>query len=163
MPEYMKAAEIIYDQNGNPEWNKMWNSFCNLAAEGGPSHRDNLHRISFPEKNFVYDETIKNEIARGLRLLNANVKEINNKGEIYIDLIFPNKAKWFRNIIDLENVAAKQKGKYLILPWSGNYKIDKEVKSLMTVWGKASHYWREHRPLQFKIFIILFGYDPMIH
>ena len=158
----MKAAEIIYDKNGNPEWDKMWNSFCNLAAEGGPSHRGEPDRIDFPKDNFIYDEQVKNEIYRGLKLLNANVKELNDKGEVYIDLTFPNKAKWFVNIINLENVVAKQNGKYLILPWSGKYEIDKEIKSLMTVWGKASHYWKEHRPIQFKIFIIIFGYDPMI-
>lgn len=163
MPEYMKAAEMKYDENGKPVWDEMWNAFCNLAAEGGPSHRDSAHRINFPTSaEFIPNENIKNEIIRGLKMLNADITEVNDKGEILINLKLSNKAKWFSQIINTENVAAKHTGGCLVLPWNGNFQIDKEIKSLMTVWGKASHYWNTHRPIQIKIFILIFGYDPML-
>lgn len=158
----MKAAEMVYDENGNPQWDKMWSVYCNLAAEGGPSHRADVDKISFPGNKFTYNDSVKSEILRGLTLLNAKVYKITDIGEIYIDLFFPKKADWFSKIINLENVESKSEDRYLVLPWSGEYKIDKEVKSVVTVWGKASHYWKEHRPMPFKVLIVLFGHDPLL-
>ncbi len=151
---------MVYDNKGNPKWDKMWDSYCDLAAEGGPSHRGEKQKLTF-SSNFTYSQDVINEITRGLLLLGAKVSKHSN-GKVYIDMTFTNKAKWFCKIINMENVEAMQEGKFLILPWSGEYELESEIKSIMTVWGKAQHYWKNHRPFKAKLLILLFGIDPYI-
>lgn len=162
----MAAAEMRYDNNGNPMWNEMWSAFCGLAAEGGPPHRGISDRIKFSPNYKIIDQKkfdqVSKEISRGLIMLGAKNPMVNKKGEITIDLGNLTKAKWFAYAIRLENVEARNSGTNLILPFNENFKTDKEVKSIMTVWGKAKHYWYNHRNISVRLFILLFKYDPIL-
>ena len=161
MPEIMPAAPMKYDKDGNPEWNNMWNKFCGLALEGGPAHRSTDDKIIFPNQIDDHDAYQKNanELVRGLKLLKAKNISVKDNGEIYINLKFKNKARWFAMAINTENVAAKSLDKYLILPCSDKFITEKEIKSVLTVWGKANHYFKVHRNWAMKLVILFTAFD----
>lgn len=157
----MAAAPMKYDENGKPIWDQMWDDFCGLAAEGGPSHKETKDRILFDkEQTEVKDQNKLNELVRGLKLLKAKTVET-GRNLVKIDLGYKYKADWYAKVINLENVSAKVEESKLILPYSDKFDIEKEIKSLLTVWGKANHYWNNHRPVSIRIFMRIFKYDPI--
>jgi hypothetical protein len=55
-------------------------------------------------------------------------------------------AAWLLRAIVTENVAARAGGVMLDLPVAPSFRLDKEVKNIVTVSAKTSHYWLEHMP-----------------
>lgn len=160
----MPAAKIKYNEKGEIAWDSMWGSFCDLAIEGGPPHRGKDSSITEKDINKHSDtnEEVVSELKRGLSLLTENEIVLGEKGWVKVLLNNKNMAKWFATIINSENVIAKVEENYLLLPCSDNFSITNEVKSVLTVFGKAKHYWNEHRTAIEKIIISFFGYDLRI-
>ena len=52
-------------------------------------------------------------------------------------------------IVD-ENVEAKRDGNILLLPVSELYTLKREIKNVITVVAKTTHYWTEHVPAEVK-------------
>jgi hypothetical protein len=55
-------------------------------------------------------------------------------------------AGWLLRAIVMENVAARREGLRLDLPASPAFRLDKEIKNVVTVIAKTSHYWLGHIP-----------------
>jgi hypothetical protein len=53
-------------------------------------------------------------------------------------------AGWLTRAIVMENVSANFKGLALHLPAGPAYRLEKEIKNVVTVIAKTCHYWREH-------------------
>lgn len=159
----MAAAPIVYDDSGKVAWDKMWDSYCNLAKEGGPSHRGKDQSII--KKSHITPETEEyraamNEALRGVGLIVPYKLSEDNDGWITLELETSNKAKWFNEVINEENVEAKQNGKTILLPINDDFDVTHDVKSIITVVGKAHHYWKIHRSWFSKLIINIFGFDP---
>jgi sirohydrochlorin cobaltochelatase len=45
----------------------------------------------------------------------------------------------------MENVSVRREGPVLYLPAAPSYRLDKEIKNVITVVAKTYHYWCEHR------------------
>ncbi len=55
-------------------------------------------------------------------------------------------AGWLVRAIVMENVAARRRGAILELPAAPHFRLEKEIKNVITVVAKTSHYWLGHMP-----------------
>src|ERR1700722_19781678 len=53
-------------------------------------------------------------------------------------------ADWLVRAIVMENVSARCEGTALELPAGPAYRIEKEIKNVITAVAKTSHYWLDH-------------------
>ena len=55
-------------------------------------------------------------------------------------------AGWLLRAIVMENVAARSAGARLDVPAAPHFRLEKEIKNVVTVVAKTSHYWLGHMP-----------------
>ena len=55
-------------------------------------------------------------------------------------------AAWLLRAIVMENVAVRREGRALDLPAAPGFRIEKEIKNVVTVIAKTCHYWMGHMP-----------------
>ena len=55
-------------------------------------------------------------------------------------------AGWLVRAIVMENVAARRRGAILELPAAPHFRLEKEIKNVITVIAKTCHYWLGHMP-----------------
>jgi hypothetical protein len=62
-------------------------------------------------------------------------------------------AGWLLRAIVMENVAARAEGHALDLPAAPDYRLEKEIKNVITVLAKTCHYWMGHiwPPQQYEV------------
>jgi len=53
-------------------------------------------------------------------------------------------ARWLLRAIAEENVSVRREGAVLFLPAAPGFRLDREIKNVVTVVAKTSHYWAEH-------------------
>jgi hypothetical protein len=53
-------------------------------------------------------------------------------------------AGWLLRAIVVENVAARVDGRLLDLPAAPHFRLEKEIKNVVTVIAKTCHYWMDH-------------------
>ncbi len=53
-------------------------------------------------------------------------------------------ADWLVRAIVMENVCARREGSTLDLPAGPSYRVEKEIKNVVTCIAKTSHYWSGH-------------------
>lgn len=162
----MASAPFVYDEQGRIAWDKMWESYCYLAKDGGPAHRGEAQKIEKVDRDMLSVaknsnfSKISEEALRGVSLILPYPIKIDNKGWLIISLVSENVAKWFCEVINEENVVCEQHEKDIYLPLNDTFDIDHDVKSIITVAGKAHHYWTKHRTFFSKAMVTLFGIDP---
>ena len=69
--------------------------------------------------------------------------------------------------IVMENVAARRRGAILELPAAPHFRLEKEIKNVITVIAKTCHYWVGHIPHDqqqaiAELFITMAGESPLI-
>jgi sirohydrochlorin cobaltochelatase len=149
-PKPMRSAGLKYDADGQVAWDQMWGSFCDLAMAGGPPHKGTLLEpgtdaeinAQFPR----YDE-VAEEICRGIRMatgLRAYVSP--SPGWVCVTCTGDAMASWLVRAIVMENVAARRRGAILELPAAPRFRLEKEIKNVITVAAKTCHYWVGHTP-----------------
>jgi hypothetical protein len=149
-PISMGSAELKYDADGKVAWNEMWASFCDLAMAGGPPHKGTLlepaSAVEISAQPSRYLEVV-DEICRGINLAaDVLAKPSPIPGWVRVDCFSQAMAEWLLRAIVMENVAARCDGKLLYLPAGPGYRIEKEIKNVITVVAKTSHYWLGHIP-----------------
>lgn len=154
----MSSAPYVYDKQGNIAWDKMWDSFCSLAKEGGPPHRGTV--LSHKEYNSQTEEFARasTEILRAYKLLVPYQAAITDDYWVKVQLYSPNMAKWFAEIINSENVECRVEKRTIFLPVNDDFS-GKEIKNVVTVFAKAFHYWKLHRSWFAKLVIHISGQD----
>src|SRR5262245_10187397 len=55
-------------------------------------------------------------------------------------------AGWLLRAIVMENVAVRRRGSILELPAAPHFRLEKEIKNVVTVIAKTAHYWLGHLP-----------------
>jgi hypothetical protein len=144
----MGSAPMQYDAAGQVAWDKLWSGFCDLALAGGPPHRDTLLEPADPQE--VRDapadyEHVLAEIERGLRLVSGlPVVRSPRPGWIGLRCDDEEMALWLLRAIIVENVCVRREGTILYLPAGPGFRLEKEIKNVVTVVAKTSHYWTEH-------------------
>jgi sirohydrochlorin cobaltochelatase len=147
-PAPMGSAALKYGPDGKVAWDQIWGSFCDLAMAGGPPHKGTLlepgtdEAITAAPKKY---EDVVDEICRGITLaseLPAQPSPV--RGWVSVDCYSETMASWLLRAIVMENVAAKSRGRELRLPASPEFRLDREIKNVITVIAKTTHYWMGH-------------------
>jgi hypothetical protein len=144
----MGTAPMRYDEAGQVAWNEMWTTFCDLALDGGPPHRGDLLEPASPEEiraDLEGYEHVLSEIERGLSMV-ATLPVVRSEKLGWIGLRCDNEAMalWMLRAIVVENVCVRREGNVLYLPVGSAYRLEKEIKNVITVVAKTHHYWTEH-------------------
>jgi hypothetical protein len=149
-PVPMRSAGLKYASDGKVAWNEIWGSFCDLAMAGGPPHKGALLEAGRPEDIDSEPDRyadVAGEICRGVMmttLLDTNISPV--PGWVRVSCLSEAMAGWLLRAIVMENVAARADGMALDLPAAPHFRLEKEIKNVITVIAKTSHYWLEHMP-----------------
>jgi hypothetical protein len=148
-PISMGSAGLKYDADGRVAWNEMWATFCDLAMAGGPPHKGMLLAPGLPSQVEAEPDryrAVVDEICRGIDLVTGLAAAPSSPGWIAVECDDEGMAGWLLRAIVMENVAARARGVVLELPAAPHYRIEKEIKNVITVIAKTCHYWTGHMP-----------------
>ena len=149
-PKPMRSAGLKYDADGQVAWDQIWGSFCDLAMAGGPPHKGALLESGLEadiNAQFGRYDEVAEEICRGITLvtgLRAYVAP--EPGWVSVTCAGDAMAGWLMRAIVMENVAARRRGAILELPAAPHFRLEKEIKNVITVMAKTCHYWVGHIP-----------------
>ena len=144
----MAAAPFVWRKDGRPDWRAMWTSFCELALFGGPPHRGagQALRGSLVEgAEAASDPDMVAEMRRGISETTGLYSELHAAGWIAITCESRAMAQWLGAAIALENIEVRMEDDRLLLPAGPRFRLEDEVKSIITVVAKTHHYWAMHR------------------
>ena len=148
----MGTAPMRYTDGGQVAWDQMWTDFCDLALAGGPKHRDTLLEPATPDEVSANQEAYERvivEIERGFRLVTElPTVRAAVPGWVGLRCDDDEMARWLLRAIAVENVSVRREGAMLFLPAAPTFRLDKEIKNVVTVVAKTYHYWMEHRDEQ---------------
>ena len=145
----MGAAPLRYTDDGQVAWDQMWSGFCDLALAGGPRHRATLLEPATPAEVHAAPDAyarVVAEIERGLGLV-TELPLVRGASPGWVGLQCDDAAmaRWLLRAIAEENVSVRREGAVLFLPAAPGFRLDIEIKNVITVVAKTSHYWAEHR------------------
>ncbi|HEX6162172.1 MAG TPA: hypothetical protein VFZ31_02315 [Vicinamibacterales bacterium] len=147
-PKPMGSAGLKFGADGKVAWDRIWGSFCDLAMAGGPPHKGKLLEPGTADAIAAdparYEEVV-DEICRGITLaseLPAQPSAI--PGWVSVDCYSETMASWLLRAIVMENVSARSNGRELRLPAAPSFRLEKEIKNVITVIAKTTHYWMGH-------------------
>ena len=147
-PKPMGSAGLKFGPDGKVAWDEIWGSFCDLAMAGGPPHKGRLLEPGTSEAIDAapdrYEEVV-DEICRGVTLaseLPAQPSPV--PGWVSVDCYSETMASWLLRAIVMENVSARSHGRELRLPAAPEFRLEKEIKNVVTVIAKTTHYWMGH-------------------
>ena len=149
-PISMGTAALKFDIDGQVAWDRMWGSFCDLAMAGGPPHRGTLLEPGTEaeiDAQFGCYDFVGEEVCRGIRLVtNLRTYVAPTPGWVCVTCSGDAMADWLVRAIVMENVAARGDGVMLDLPAASHFRLEKEIKNVVTVIAKTVHYWTGHMP-----------------
>jgi sirohydrochlorin cobaltochelatase len=127
----------------------MWTQFCDLALAGGPRHRDTLLEPAAGNEVQAaparYSQVVA-ELERGLRLV-TGLDTVRSSAPGWVGIRCDSEwmARWLLSAVAVENISVRREGTDLFLPAAPSFRLDQEIKSVVTVVAKTHHYWLEHR------------------
>ncbi len=150
----MTAAPLVFDEHGQVAWDRVWggddpdNPFCELALAGGPPHRGTLLEPVDPATVHAdpigYQRVIA-ELARALTMVtDLPVKTDVTPGWIGLVCDSEEMAIWLLRAIIVENVSVRREDHVLLLPAGPQFRLEAEIKNVVTAVAKTYHYWKEH-------------------
>jgi len=149
-PVSMGSASLKFDTDGKVAWNQIWGSFCDLAMAGGPPHKGVLlepgdaARVAADRDGYA---RVTDEICRGVHLVTGLAARASAApGWVEVTCDNAGMAGWLARAIVMENVSARARGAVLELPAGPAFRLEKEIKNVVTSVAKAAHYWNEHVP-----------------
>jgi sirohydrochlorin cobaltochelatase len=147
-PKPMGSAGLKYGPDGKVAWDLIWGSFCDLAMAGGPPHKGTLlepGRAAAIEAAPARYEEVVDELCRGIALASELPAQSSpHPGWVRVDCYSETMASWLLRAIVMENVSARSHGRELSLPAAPEFRLDKEIKNVVTVIAKTTHYWMGH-------------------
>jgi sirohydrochlorin cobaltochelatase len=152
----MGSAGLVFDAEGRVAWDEIWQTFCDLALAGGPPHKGKLLEPGTPqdiEARPGDQLSVLEELDRGITMASElPVAESPHLGWIRVQCHSAVMAQWMLRAITTENVAVRQGDvRSIDLPAAPAFRIDKEIKNVITVVAKTCHYWMGHIPREQKI------------
>lgn len=147
-PVPMGSADLKYTRDGQVAWDEMWGSFCDLAMAGGPPHKGTLlepvPQAEIDAQAESYQEVVE-QICRGIAMVTDLYAEQSPvPGWVRVNCLNRGTADWLLRAITMENVSVRGDGLELDLPAGPSYRLEKEIKNVITVMAKTTHYWFGH-------------------
>jgi hypothetical protein len=90
------------------------------------------------------------EIIRGVQAVSGLQAEAAAPGWVAVACESAVMARWLAEAIERENVEVRVDGVRLLLPVGADYRLEGEIKSVITVVAKTTDYWRFHLPPEVK-------------
>jgi sirohydrochlorin cobaltochelatase len=147
-PVSMGSAGLKFGADGKVAWDEIWTTFCDLALAGGPPHRGRLLMPASADEVHAEPEAyqkVTEEIGRGIWMVTwLHVLPMVSPGWIGVFCRGTTMAAWLTRAIVAENVYARHDGERLYLPAGPRYRLEKEIKNVVTALAKTNHYWSEH-------------------
>ncbi|MBM3966577.1 MAG: hypothetical protein FJ308_16160 [Planctomycetes bacterium] len=147
-PNSMGSAALHRDSEGKVPWDKIWTSFCDLAMAGGPPHRGKLLEsvdIDTIRRSPDQYRLVVSELRRGIQLAaGLETIECSSLGWVGVQCETEVMAAWLLRAILVENVIVRREGATLFLPAGPDFRVEKEIKNVITAVAKTVHYWRSH-------------------
>ena len=149
-PVSMGSAGLKFDSDGKVAWDEIWGSFCDLAMAGGPPHKGALlgpgTRPEIEADPIRYEEVVE-EICRGISMASELPAQVSPRpGWVRVDCYSEAMAGWLLRAIVMENVAVRLERRAIDLPAAPRFRLEKEIKNVVTVIAKTAHYWVGHMP-----------------
>jgi hypothetical protein len=149
-PVPMRSAALVFDPAGSVAWDRMWDGFCDLAMAGGPPHKGRwlgpgtaAEIAAAPDR---FDEVVA-EIRRGIGLATGlDARPSDAPGWVPTACYGEAMTEWMTRAIVMENVAARRGRVTVYVPASPAFRVEKEIRNVITVVSKTSHYWVDHMP-----------------
>lgn len=150
----MTAAPLVFDEHGQVAWDRIWggddpdNPFCELALAGGPPHRGTLLEPVDPATIQAdpagYARVIA-ELRRALTMV-TDLPVTTDTAPGWIGLVCESEemAIWLLRAIIVENVSVRREDRTLLLPAGPHFRLEGEIKNVVTAVAKTYHYWKEH-------------------
>jgi hypothetical protein len=146
-PVSMGSAGLKFGPDGRVTWDEIWGSFCDLAMAGGPPHRGTLlEAATRPDIDLDpgrYRQVV-DELCRGIEMVTGLAAEPLTFGWIHVDCPSTSMAGWLVRAVNMENVSAHVDGMVLHLPAGPRFRLEKEIKNVITSIAKTCHYWLGH-------------------
>jgi sirohydrochlorin cobaltochelatase len=144
----MGSAPVKYGADGTVAWDEMWATFCDLAMAGGPPHKGMLLLPATPDAIEAAPDRyadVVDEICRGITMVtDLDARAATQAGWIRARCLSEGMAGWLLRAITMENVSVRLDGDKLYLPAGPAYRVEKEVKNVITATAKTCHYWTGH-------------------
>ncbi|HWB30705.1 MAG TPA: hypothetical protein VG736_09400 [Vicinamibacterales bacterium] len=149
-PVSMGSAGLKFGEDGRVAWDQIWGSFCDLAMAGGPPHKGTLlepgSRAAIDAQPDRYAEVV-DEISRGVTMVTELPADASPAaGWVRVQCYSEGMAGWLLRAIVMENVSARASGLDLDLPAAPAFRLEKEIKNVVTVIAKTCHYYLGHMP-----------------
>ncbi len=144
----MGSAAMQYDDKGGVAWDEMWTGYCELALAGGAPHRGTLlepvHEASIAANPEKYAWVLK-ELERGIaQVTRLPVRRSPVPGWIGLECVDEEMALWLLRAIVVENVTVRREDTILWFPAGPDFRLEREIRNVVTVVAKTTHYWQEH-------------------
>ncbi len=171
-PVSMGSAGLKFDAEGKVAWDQMWGSFCDLAMAGGPPHKGKLLEPGNAGDIGAEPERYKkvtDEICRGIYTVTGLGAEASTvPGWIHVDCESSGMAAWLYRAVVMENVSARFEDTAISVPAGPHFRVEKEIKNVITSIAKTSHYWLDHMTISQQqtignIFARMENESPMVH
>ena len=147
----MAPAPMRYNEDGSVAWDAMWDSFCALARDGGPPHRETrLEADVAADPASAGYRFAAGEIARGVRAVSGLAATTADVGWLAVSCHSAAMARWLAEAIVEENVAARAQGATFFVPCGERYTLQGEIKNVITAVAKTTDYWSVHLPSAIK-------------
>ena len=147
-PVSMGSAGLKFGRDGRVAWSDMWNTFCDLAMAGGPPHKGKLLEAGLRGEVEAQPERyaqVVDEICRGIEMVTGLRGAASaTPGWIRVECGSAGMAGWLARAIVMENVSARCEDQVLEVPAGPGYRLEKEIKNVVTVMAKTCHYWLDH-------------------
>jgi hypothetical protein len=149
-PTSMGSASLKFGPDGRVAWDEIWTTFCHLALAGGPPHRGTLLEAVAAEEALAdpaHYHAVAEEIARGIRLT-TQLSVVPGKvaGWVGIRCYSEEMAAWLLRAVVAENISAYRDRNVLYVPAGPRFRLEKEIKNVVTTLAKTHHYWDGHLP-----------------
>jgi hypothetical protein len=147
-PKSMGSAGLKFDAEGKVAWGQIWTTFCHLALAGGPPHKGSLlaavPRAEAENEREAYDRVVA-ELERAIKLTTRLTTFTSpTPGWVGVHCDDAEMAAWLVRAIVAENVTARAEGTDLFVPAGPQFRIDKEMKNVVTSLAKTCHYLVDH-------------------
>lgn len=155
----MGSAGLVFDAGGRVAWDRIWQTFCDLAMAGGPPHKGRLLGPGTPDEIQARPSdhlNVLDELDRGITMASElPVTESPHLGWIRVQCHSGVMAQWMLRAITAENVAVRRggDGRSIDVPAAPSFRVEKEIKNVITVVAKTCHYWMGHIPRDQKLAI----------
>ena len=147
-PVSMGSAGLKFGSDGKVAWDEIWGTFCDLAMAGGPPHKGALLEPGTPEEIKAQPERyqqVVDEICRGVSMVTGLVAHpAPIPGWVRVNCESKEIAGWLLRAITMENISARCESADVFLPAGPEYRMEKEIKNVVTAVAKTCHYWKGH-------------------